>query len=203
VVLWAVDASGFVVDSVASMSGDEASDTRVNARSARSAARAIVTIGRRLDSSSRRASVDQIILVINSWCNVGASRPGWASWMCDVGAHSGHALLHEFANRPAIKRLRKKSQIVSFALYTDRDTHYPSIKNRGRVTLVGERSGEVGDGQSVSIGLWFYLLDGLRALELTSRRERPNDVLDSSMRTVPAETFCSLAPRVWLLTRVG
>jgi hypothetical protein len=78
------------------------------------------------------------------------------TWMCDEDAHADRVPLHKFANRAVIKRLRMKSQVVSFAQYTDRDTHYPSIKNRGRVTLVGERSGEVGDGQSVSIGLWFY-----------------------------------------------
>jgi hypothetical protein len=76
--------------------------------------------------------------------------------MCDEDAQAGRVPLHEFANRAVIKRLRAKSQVVSFAQYTDRDTHYPSIKKRGRVTLVGELSGEVGDGQCVSIGRWFY-----------------------------------------------
>jgi hypothetical protein len=38
-----------------------------------------------------------------------------ATWMCDVDARDGVVPLLDFANRAMVKRLRTKSQIVSFA----------------------------------------------------------------------------------------
>jgi hypothetical protein len=83
--------------------------------------------------------------------------------MCDVDARVGRVPLHDFANQTVSKRLRAKTQIVSFAQYTERDTSHPSIINQGRVTLVGERSGEVGAVRNQPIGRRFCVPDWFRA----------------------------------------
>jgi hypothetical protein len=68
-----------------------------------------------------------------------------ATWMCDVDARGGCVPLHEFANRAMDKRLRTKSQIVSFAQYTERDASHPSINQRRASDTFLLSSGEVGD----------------------------------------------------------